>query len=146
MAYIKGLNHLCFSVSNLDSSIAFYRDILEGKLLALGRKLAYFDCQGLWIALNQEDVDRSNRDVTYTHIAFSIDERDYDAVKQRLLDYGVTVLEGRERAQEDKRSIYFLDPDHHCFEFHTGTLEARLQYYRSSKRHIQFFERVDRHD
>ncbi|MBN3522521.1 metallothiol transferase FosB [Paenibacillus apiarius] len=146
MAYIKGLNHLCFSVSDLDASIAFYRDILEGRLLAVGRKLAYFDCQGLWVALNQEDVDRSNRDVTYTHIAFSIDEGDYDAVMQKLLDYGVTVMEGRERAQEDKQSIYFLDPDRHCFEFHTGSLEDRLQYYRSSKPHIQFFDEAERLD
>ncbi|MGG4397012.1 metallothiol transferase FosB [Paenibacillus thiaminolyticus] len=140
MSYIRGLNHFCFSVSDLEASIAFYRDILEGKLLAVGRRLAYFDCHGLWIALNQEEVDRSRQPVTYTHIAFSIDEEDYEAVRQKLLDYGVTVLAGRERSQEDKQSIYFLDPDNHCFEFHTGTLGERLQYYRASKPHIQFFE------
>ncbi|MBG9791573.1 fosfomycin resistance protein FosB [Paenibacillus dendritiformis] len=140
MSYIRGLNHFCFSVSDMEASIAFYRDILEGKLLCVGRRLAYFDCHGLWIALNQEDAERSGQAVTYTHIAFSIDEKDYEPVRQKLLDYGVTVLAGRERSREDRQSIYFLDPDHHCFEFHTGTLGDRLQYYRARKPHIQFFD------
>jgi metallothiol transferase len=139
---IKALNHLCFSVSNLDASIEFYKNVFEAKILVKGRKLAYFDLNGLWIALNQDELDRNNvyNDRTYTHIAFTIEEVDFEFLTNRLNELNVTILPGRHRDEKDKRSIYFLDPDGHMFEFHTGQLKDRLDYYRADKKHMKFFE------
>ena len=51
---IKGLNHLLFSVSNLEGSIEFYKNVFDAKLLVEGKSTAYFDLNGIWLALNQE--------------------------------------------------------------------------------------------
>ncbi|MGE6486796.1 metallothiol transferase FosB [Paenisporosarcina sp. NPDC076898] len=134
------INHLLFSVNDLDSSIRFYKEVFGAKLLLKGRKTAYFDLDGLWLALNEEtDIPRNEIKESYTHMAFTITEEEYEAKLVRLNHLNVSILPGRERDERDKKSIYFEDLDGHKFEFHTGTMRDRLQYYKDKKEHVEFF-------
>jgi len=100
---IKGMNHLLFSVSDLEISIDFYTKVFDATLLVKGTKTAYFDLNGLWLALNVEkDIPRQDIQHSYTHIAFSIDEKDIDHMYNKLKHLNVNILTGRPR---DERII-----------------------------------------
>lgn len=137
---IKGINHLTFSVSNLERSIEFYQNVFDAKIVVKGRNLAYFDLNGLWLALNvEEDIPRYEIHQSYTHIAFTVNDSDLDELEHKLHSLSVNFLPGRARDERDKRSVYFTDPDGHKFEFHTGSLRDRLDYYKENMGHMEFF-------
>jgi metallothiol transferase len=136
---VTGINHLLFSVKDLKKSISFYEQVFGAKLLVKGRSTAYFDLNGLWLALNEEKAIPRSSNPSYTHIAFSIEEKDYQLVLNKLEKLNVQILNGRDRNERDGKSIYFTDLDGHKFEFHTGSLKDRLDYYKQEKGHMEFY-------
>ncbi|MEK5067496.1 metallothiol transferase FosB [Sporosarcina sp. FSL K6-1508] len=144
---IKGVNHFLFSVTDLDKSIAFYENVFGGKLLGKGQKTAYLDVSGMWFALNVErDIPRNEIRESYTHIAFSVDEHGLKEMVEKLNAIGALILSGRERDPRDMKSIYFEDFDGHKFEFHSGTLQDRLDYYKEAKVHMDFYTKENNNE
>ncbi|HDJ1243862.1 TPA: FosB1/FosB3 family fosfomycin resistance bacillithiol transferase, partial [Staphylococcus aureus] len=121
-------------------SIEFYRDILGADILVESETSAYFNLGDIWLALNEEkNIPRSEIKYSYTHIAFTISDNDFEDWYIWLKENEVNILEGRDRDIRDKKSIYFTDLDGHKLELHTGSLEDRLNYYKEAKPHMNFY-------
>lgn len=123
---IQGLFETHLKVSNLEQSVAFYRDVLELEFAydQPERNVAFFwigghnqSMLGLWEA-PAEDIQRQ-------HFAFRISADDMPHAKQSLLDKGLTPRNFLNDGTQDPMvfawmpavAIYFADPDGHSLEY-----------------------------
>lgn len=136
---LTGLNHLTLSVADLERSLQFYVTLLGARLRARWAKGAYLEIGSLWLCLNWQPARQpvlSEHD--YSHVAFSIDAKDFAAMTARLCGAGVSLWQDN-RSEGD--SLYFLDPDSHRLELHVGDLPSRLAHCRQAPyAGMQFFD------
>ena len=122
---LQSLNHLTLAVSNLQTIVALWRDLLGLSLHAQWDTGAYLTCGDLWLCLSFDEtrdyVPPNESD--YTHYAFSVAPADFDSFSHRLEQAGVTVWKSN---KSEGASFYFLDPDGHRLEIHVGDLTQRL--------------------
>ena len=129
---IYGISHITFIVKDLGKATKFFKEIFEAKEIYSSEDKTFsiskeklFLINDLWIAVMEgEKIEKS-----YNHIAFKIDESDYEMYLKRIENLGLEIKVGRERVIGEGNSIYFYDYDNHPFELHTGTLETRLHHY-----------------
>lgn len=133
---VTGLSHMTFIVQDLDKMEEIITRILGGRRIydsgeatfSLSRE-RFFDVAGLWVAIMEGEALPSR---SYNHIAFKIDDDDYEPRLKAIEALGLDVRESRPRVEGEGRSIYFHDHDNHLFELHTGTLQQRLERYAAS--------------
>ncbi|SMO84268.1 VOC family protein [Melghirimyces algeriensis] len=128
---VSGFNHITIRVSRLETSLAFYRDILKMNLVHQGRTDVYLEWGTAWICLIETDERKkgSKRGPGVDHIAFSIQEKDFDQAVEQLLRYEIPILRGPvERG--GGRVVNFLDPDQIQLELNTGNLYTRMKHWR----------------
>lgn len=124
---ITGLNHITLAVRNIEKSFDFYRNVLGFKPLCKWKGSAYFlvgdpdDPYALWFCLDRD----SRRDTTScsTHYAFSVSAEDFDSLSERIIASGAQLYKQNTSPGE---SLYFLDPDGHKLEIHTGNWHTRI--------------------
>jgi len=133
---IEGLSHLTFVVRDIARTARLFEQVLNAREVydsgPRGFSLApekFLLIGDLWIALMQGEgpVER-----TYRHVAFKIDDADFDEYAARIAAAGVDFRPPRPRVEGEGRSLYFHDFDNHLFELHTGTLAQRLARYAST--------------
>ncbi|WP_454562591.1 fosfomycin resistance glutathione transferase [Pseudomonas sp. AIG] len=120
---LTGLNHLTLAVSDLQRSLAFYRDVLQLRVEATWDTGAYLSLPGLWLCLSLDPLRSSEPCADYTHYAFSLNAAGFSTFVTKLK--AVNVREWRDNRSEGA-SFYFLDPDGHKLEAHVGDLASRL--------------------
>lgn len=131
---IEGVSHITFVVSDLERMAGFLRAVFDAEevyssgdaTFSVARE-KFFLIGGVWVAIMEGDAlaERS-----YNHVAFKVDETDFEACVERVRAAGLDIRESRPRVEGEGRSIYFHDHDNHLFEIHTGTLDQRLSRYR----------------
>lgn len=126
---ITGLNHITLAVQDIDTSFRFYKDVLGFTPICKWEGSAYFvvgdvnDPNALWFCL---DYDRNQLRVPplcSTHYAFSVLMDDFEKMSIRIVESGAVLF--KENTSPGK-SFYFLDPDGHKLEIHTGNWRSRV--------------------
>ena len=90
----------------------------------------FFQVGDLWIAVMEGEPLPSR---TYNHVAFKIDDAEFEAYEAKVKAMGLEIRPPRQRVPGEGRSLYFYDDDNHLFELHTGTLAERLECYARGK-------------
>lgn len=132
------ISHITFIVHDLDKATLFFETIFDAKEIYSSGADTYsvaeekfFLIGELWIAIMQGDSLPSK---TYNHIAFKIEEEEYDYYMEKINSLNLEIMKGRTRVKGEANSIYFYDFDHHLFELHTGTLDERLRCYKQKSK------------
>lgn len=124
MGAITGVNHITLMVTDLDRSLAFYRDLLGGHVCAFSDKTAYLEFGPLWLCISLAPVSRRDDN---THIALTCAAAEFGPLAARIAAQAPI---WKDNASEGD-SLYFLDPDGHKLELAAGTLATRLAYLRA---------------
>jgi catechol 2,3-dioxygenase-like lactoylglutathione lyase family enzyme len=134
---IAGLSHMTFVVRDLERMTRILTGVFGAReVYASGEETfsvareKFFQVGDLWIAVMEGEPLPSR---TYNHVAFKIDDAEFDAYAARVKALGLEMHPPRERVAGEGRSLYFYDDDNHLFELHTGTLSERLQRYAHGK-------------
>lgn len=123
---IRGLSHITLSVRDLEESFLFYKDTLGFKPLLRRVKSVYFLAGDLWFCIEEDSKVRKTFLPEYTHFAFYVEKKDFAALAKKLITSGVEKFKENTSAGD---SLYFLDPNGHKLEIHSGTLRERLGHY-----------------
>ena len=130
---IESLSHITFIVKDPDRTAELMRNLFDAEEVfsrepkgTTGSAEKFLMIGDVWIALIKGD---SLPERTYNHVAFKIQEAEFDHYADRIRSLGLETLDDRTRVEGEGRSLYFYDYDNHLFELHTGTLEDRLTFY-----------------
>jgi catechol 2,3-dioxygenase-like lactoylglutathione lyase family enzyme len=136
---VTGINHLTLSVRNTQESFDFYTKVLGLKPLARWTKGAYLAAGDFWIVLVEDKKTRESSLPEYTHVAFSVQHEEFDALSESIKRSGAEIWQEN---RSEGPSLYFLDPNGHKLEIHVGDIQTRLMSVRANPwEGLEFFSR-----
>lgn len=119
---ITGINHITWTVTDIEESFHFYTLVLGFKPVMKSEHSAYFTVGGLWLAIV---LGQGRQDSRYDHMAFQTEPENYQALVQKLKDNHVPQWKENESEGD---SFYFLDPSGNRFELHCSSLGSRVSH------------------
>jgi catechol 2,3-dioxygenase-like lactoylglutathione lyase family enzyme len=123
MIVIESINHIGITVSDLDRSIKFYRDLFDFETIEkLGSTgVAYLRVADMVIGLYESGSYKGSED-SRNKISFFVDEEDFDDAVEELKNLDVTIVHGPENLRNGQ-SVIFLDPDGNQIELSYPKIE-----------------------
>jgi len=111
MIVIESVNHIGLTVSDLESSIKFYRDLFDFDIVEnlSNSGQAFLKMGDIMISLTEVAGYKNNAD-SKSCISFFVDEEDFEDAVDELEESGISIVEGPENIRKGKR-VAFADPD-----------------------------------
>jgi catechol 2,3-dioxygenase-like lactoylglutathione lyase family enzyme len=111
MIVIESINHIGISVSNLEESVKFYRELFDFDLIdkASGPGLAFMRVADISIGLYKAPGFKKSEGSKH-RIAFYVDEEDFEDAIDELNEREIEIVFGPENIRKGK-TVVFLDPD-----------------------------------
>ncbi len=133
MIQVQGIDHAAISVSDLEKSLKFYKEVLGLQVTTREYSkpgIEYFlDCGTSLIGLIQGDKSGQKHllqdaGLGGNHVSFRVRTKDFDRAVEELKSLQVTITYLKKR--EKSWSVYFLDPDGNKLELTAWPLEAEF--------------------
>ena len=109
MIVIESINHMGLTVSNLENSIKFYKELFDFEVVESNSRQAFIKEGDILIGLYEEEDYKSQED-TKNRISFFIDEDDFEDALEELRENDIPIIYGPENIRKGQ-SLVFLDPD-----------------------------------
>ena len=111
MIVIESVNHIGITVSELDSSVKFYRDLFDFDVIEnISNSGQIFLKMGdIMISLIEVPGYKNGKD-SQSCISFYVDEEDFEDAIDELDASGIEIVAGPENIRKGKR-VVFADPD-----------------------------------
>ncbi len=116
MIIIEGINYIGLTVSDLEKSVQFYRDLFDFDVVdkISGTGQAFLRMGEMLIALNEVEGYVSPDNAGYA-ISFFVDEEDFDDALEELEEMELAIVHGPENIRNGQ-TVVFLDPDKNKIE------------------------------
>ncbi|MBP7737194.1 MAG: VOC family protein [Spirochaetes bacterium] len=111
MIVIESINHIGISVSNLEESVKFYKELFDFDTIdkASGPGITFIRVADITIGL-YEVPGYKNADGTKNRISFYVDEEDFEDAVDEIQERDIEIIFGPEDIRKGK-TVVFLDPD-----------------------------------
>jgi catechol 2,3-dioxygenase-like lactoylglutathione lyase family enzyme len=111
MIVIESINHVTITVSDLEKSILFYKDIFDFEVIEKysDSGQAFIRMGDILILLNEIKKYQADEN-SKNSISFYIDEEDFDDAIEEIKELKLEIVYGPENLRKG-RSLIFIDPD-----------------------------------
>ncbi len=115
MIVIESVNHIGITVSNLNNSINFYKELFDFEIADKSTEGQVFLKMGDIVLCLYEVGGYKNQEGIKNRICFYVDEEDFDDALDELEESEIEIVYGPENLRNG-RSVVFLDPDRNQIE------------------------------